>query len=283
LNRYKNEGIYVPYFFPTGDGTNSSTLASLSGFSGSRNDIPKFHTMVVETELSLIPQLYELEGYSSSVHSASHYKSCHHGAMLEKIKDCDLIFYSDQVAEKSWQTPWGINDEQFVNSIIWYSDFHTGRLIESLYSKYPDSLFIITGDHRPSHDNIHKDMITANYTLPLIIWGPNVIPENQLGVKKDWYGSHSNLASSIIELVSTKKGSQYHSMGKPLWDLNKNIYGEYWVGDSEIFVSNNSPGEAFYYRTGKTVQKDAKIRRLIQWQNAMKYIAHKLRFNRNKW
>lgn len=67
----------------------------------------------------------------------------------------------------------------------WYTDCQIVEFVLKMYNEYPDSLFVITGDHADS-TNISKTPTTfERYTIPLVLYGAGInkqiIPANVAG------------------------------------------------------------------------------------------------------
>lgn len=81
--------------------------------------------------------------------------------------------------------------------------------VEKTYAKYPDSLFIITGDHFDrSYPDINRNIYTST-SIPLIIYGKGV-EEYKL---KYSAASHKDIVPAILEMVAPA-GFKYHSFGE---------------------------------------------------------------------
>ncbi|WP_104698042.1 MULTISPECIES: LTA synthase family protein [unclassified Helicobacter] len=117
--------------------------------------------------------------------------------------------------------------------IYWY-DKVLMDFISKMSKKYPNSLFIITGDH---YDRYYPGNASVAITkqVPCIIYSPVLNP-----YKTTTIGSHLDIAPTIIELVG-KKGFQYPSFGAPLASNNPNFkihnklaLGYFVIGDKNM-------------------------------------------------
>ncbi|PAF52861.1 LTA synthase family protein [Helicobacter sp. 13S00477-4] len=100
---------------------------------------------------------------------------------------------------------------------IWWYDKQITHFIREAARRFPKSLFIITGDH---FDNMYPLANRNNRivkSIPLIVYSPILQPKQLSNV-----GSHIDIASTIVELVSPK-GFRYSSFGKPLFSNNHSL------------------------------------------------------------
>lgn len=94
----------------------------------------------------------------------------------------------------------------------WYTDRQIAEFVLKMHNKYPDSLFVITGDHA-DRTNISKTPTTfERYTIPLVLYGAGI---NKQIIPANVAGSHINIAPTLIELIAPM-GFVYYSEGKSL-------------------------------------------------------------------
>ncbi len=104
-------------------------------------------------------------------------------------------------------------DANSLGHIYWY-DKVVVNFIHKASQKFPNSLFIITGDHFDrSYEYAKNDLYTIK-SVPLILFAPTLKPE-----KISQVGSHLDIAPTIVELIAPK-GFQFVSFGKPLFSNN---------------------------------------------------------------
>ncbi len=125
------------------------------------------------------------------------------GVPLEKIQ---------QFVEKTPKSE-NLPDANSLGHIYWY-DKVIVNFIKKASQKFPNSLFIITGDHFDrSYEYAKNDLYTIK-SVPLILYAPTLKPK-----KISQVGSHLDIAPTIIELIAPK-GFQFVSFGKPLFSNN---------------------------------------------------------------
>jgi phosphoglycerol transferase MdoB-like AlkP superfamily enzyme len=161
-------------------------------------------------------------------------------------------------------------DKELIKKLghFWYADKVMAEFIEEMKQKYPDSLFLIVGDHADRLNLQLNPSLYERYAIPFIVYGK--------GITKDIFpkqvsGSHINVAPTLLELLSPQ-GSVYHSLGNSLTrgnDIGFN-YG-FWVTHDSIGRIGNESAESV---TGTQpaeppdlalIQKDIDARRAMSW------------------
>ena len=106
------------------------------------------------------------------------------------------------------------NDDWLVKELghFKYSDREIAKFIKRVKEKFPDSIFIIMGDHADRY-NIEKNTSDfKRYSVPFIITGKD-IKKGILNEKAT--GSHIDIMPTIVELIADKN-FKYYSLGKSL-------------------------------------------------------------------
>ena len=94
-----------------------------------------------------------------------------------------------------------------------YSDREMGRFVRQMIARFPNSLFVITGDHFGRNHFDRNPDLYGRSSVPLILYGPNV-----LGQKEHFAntcGSHVDLAATIIERCAPR-GFRYAAVGRDI-------------------------------------------------------------------
>lgn len=149
-----------------------------------------------------------------------------------------------------------IKDKKHAKKIlshIAYQDKMIYKFIKETSKKFPNSLFIVTGDHYDREYIFHNVNISISNQIPLILYAPS------LKIKKlRDIASHIDIASSIIELVAPN-GYKYQSFGSPIFtninpkqnlklDSNRNYaLGYFAVADNNCVYN----GIDIYYLNNK--------------------------------
>ncbi len=94
-----------------------------------------------------------------------------------------------------------------------YADKYLAQFITQMQQKYPDSLFIVTGDHadRWTLENSPSDY--ERLAVPLLIVGRGI---TKTMLPKTASGSHMDIVPTVLELVSPR-GTPYYALGKSIF------------------------------------------------------------------
>ena len=115
----------------------------------------------------------------------------------------------------------------------WYMDKVIKKFVDDVKAKFPDSLFIITGDHAVRVDPSTHPTIFEHQSVPFVMYGEG-ITKNILPV--DAVGGHISIVPTIIELIAPK-GFVYYSIAPPLSQSNG-------VGfNRDAFITENTAGK----------------------------------------
>lgn len=125
------------------------------------------------------------------------------------------------------------DDEALIRQLghFWYADQVLSAFVAAAREKYPDSLFIIVGDHADRINVDKSPSMYERYGVPLIITGTGVtkrsLPEGALG-------SHIDVMPTLIELIAPRDFT-YYSVGTSLTRGNRfgANYG-FWMADGYI-------------------------------------------------
>ena len=112
-----------------------------------------------------------------------------------------------------------------------YMDKCICDFIETVLNKYPDSLFIVTGDHALRWNMESNSSVYEYAGVPLILIGKGL---NAKDINPDAAGSHMDIAATLIELISPK-GTAYFALGKDI--LHEQTIGvgeDFWISSKMI-------------------------------------------------
>ena len=107
----------------------------------------------------------------------------------------------------------------------WYMDKVITKFIRSVSEKYPDSLFIVTGDHAVRTDPSTHPTIFEHQSVPFVMHGAGI---NEKILPPDVVGGHISIVPTIIELIAPE-GFNYYSIVPSLFDsfgaaFNRDVY-----------------------------------------------------------
>lgn len=103
---------------------------------------------------------------------------------------------------------------------LWYSDKCIGDFVRNAQLKFPNSLFLFTGDHYGRRFINAKPNILQKTCVPFIIYG-NSITDSIFNNP----GSHIDIFPTLIEMIAPK-GFSYYSFGESLFKSKKIAFGE---------------------------------------------------------
>ncbi len=129
----------------------------------------------------------------------------------------------------------------------WYSDHALGVFVQEAESKFPRTLFAITGDHFSRRfPNAHPTFFEQS-AVPFILYGKEVLLG--LSISPQTIGSHIDIAPTLIELAAPK-GFVYHSVGRNLIGTAPQslaigyhkVIGPGFIADMETETVHSLPG-----------------------------------------
>ena len=144
------------------------------------------------------------------------------------------------------------NDQKLINRLghFWYADREIKRFITVMKEKYPDSLFIVVGDHGTRTEMESLLTMWERETVPLIIHGP--------GIRKEMFpagnvGNQIQIIPTLIELLAPK-GEEYYSLMPSLTEKSEEGASyQYWIVNGEMGNRLTGKSEKFvtYGEVGK--------------------------------
>lgn len=163
--------------------------------------------------------------------------------------------------------------DEFITKLrnFFYSDKHITAFIKDMYAKYPDSLFIMTGDHADRYTLNSSPQDFERRAVPLLLFGKGI---NKANFQGSYIGSHMDIAPTLLELI-LPRGSVYYALGNNIFDGNKTALHSY------NFLYKNAIGELSSDKTesidGKNVPpaeeiKEAKAKLEAKCKIAWQYI-----------
>ena len=96
----------------------------------------------------------------------------------------------------------------------WYMDEVIVNFIHAARAKFPDSLFVVTGDHAIRCDPSTHPTIFEHQSVPFVLYGAGITKEI---LPPDAVGDHISIVPTIIELIAPKDFA-YYSIAPSLFD-----------------------------------------------------------------
>lgn len=121
----------------------------------------------------------------------------------------------------------------------WYTDKYLGIFIEKMLKKYPDSIFVITGDHpsRYKPEKIRK-IDEFDHVVPIIFAGRGV---QDIAFEKD-FAKHLDIFPTLVEMIAPK-GFEYKTWGESMFEKSRKVpplYVKAIVSDGKIIGLSSS-------------------------------------------
>ncbi len=115
----------------------------------------------------------------------------------------------------------------------WYMDKVTAEFIRNVSAKYPDSLFVVTGDHAVRTDPSTHPTIFEHQSVPFILYGAGI---HKKILPPDAVGGHLSIVPTIIELIAPEN-FVYHSIAPSLFKSDGVAF------NNAAFLTENIAGE----------------------------------------
>lgn len=143
------------------------------------------------------------------------------------------------------QLPAQTADKALTAARMWhfaYADKYLAEFVETLQAKYPNSLFVITGDHADRWTMTPTPSDYERIAVPLVLIGPQVQAVNK---PTSTAGSHMDIAATVLEMV-LPKDAPYYALGHNLLadtadTIPLGVSAYYWITPQEMGrVSENA-------------------------------------------
>ena len=101
----------------------------------------------------------------------------------------------------------------------WYTDKCIGEFVREIQKKYPDSLFVITGDHSSRYKPEEVlNSAAARQCVPIIFCGK---PVEKIAFEAD-FAEHLDIFPTLVEMIAPE-GFEYKAWGEPIWENARKI------------------------------------------------------------
>ncbi|MBP8599463.1 MAG: sulfatase-like hydrolase/transferase [Selenomonas sp.] len=148
----------------------------------------------------------------------------------------------DKEAVRAALPPEAQQDEELLRELghYWYADREMAKFIQTVKEKYPDSLFVIVGDHGDRYNIDKTPSMYERYGIPFIVTGRGI---HKGVLLPDSAGSQIDIVPTIMELIAPK-GFSYMSLGSSLTTTNRRgvNYG-FWITRTAIGKADTVPLE----------------------------------------
>jgi phosphoglycerol transferase MdoB-like AlkP superfamily enzyme len=149
-----------------------------------------------------------------------------------------------------------------------YADKYIADFIEETYKKYPDSIFILTGDHAQRWHYNPNASVYEKIAVPFILYGKAV---NKGLFDKEASGSHIDISPTLIELIAPK-GAKYHALASGVAKNNAGIHTQYWLYNNTLSsLTQNSVTPADDALPLLTAEETEKVKKEVRDKQAVSY------------
>lgn len=115
----------------------------------------------------------------------------------------------------------------------WYMDEVITNFIRAASEKFPESIFVVTGDHAVRCDPSTHPTIFEHQSVPFVLYGAGITKEI---LPPDAVGDHISIVPTIIELIAPKDFAYY--------SIAPSLFNSDGVGfNTETFVTSKVAGE----------------------------------------
>ena len=153
----------------------------------------------------------------------------------------------------------------------WYMDKIVTQFVHETMKKYPDSLFVITGDHAVRMNPSRTPTMYEYQSVPFVLYGQGVTPAV---LAPDVVGGHTNIVPTLIELIAPA-GFSYVSIAPSLTEnnmgaafnrdyfLTRSMMGRVNTKETELLpgAAEEDPAAAY-----DLLQRRMAILRTLSWQ-----------------
>ncbi|HCB94094.1 MAG TPA: arylsulfatase [Selenomonas sp.] len=108
----------------------------------------------------------------------------------------------------------------------WYMDKCAAEFVKRVKEKYPDSLFVITGDHAVRSNPGTRPTMFEHQTVPFVLCGQGVTKDI---MSKDAVGGHTSITPTLVELIAPE-GFSYYSIASSMTESTGIAFNrDYWL------------------------------------------------------
>lgn len=162
------------------------------------------------------------------------------------------------------------DDQELIKKLghFWYADKMLSQFITDARQQYPDSLFVVVGDHADRVNIETNPAMFERYAIPLIVYGQGISKES---LPEQAAGSHINVTPTLLELVAPS-GFEYYSVGRSLTngnDLGMN-YG-FWITAGHMGKADEDYAQAQVIKQGLAAPDQDKIRQEVEAARAISW------------
>ncbi len=108
----------------------------------------------------------------------------------------------------------------------WYMDRYATSFVKNVLEKYPESLFVITGDHAVRCDPGTQPTMFEQQSVPFLLSGYGVTKDI---LPPDTVGGHTSIVPTLVELIAPED-YRYHSIAAPMTESEGIAFNrDFWL------------------------------------------------------
>ena len=147
----------------------------------------------------------------------------------------------------------------------WYMDKIVTAFVWKTQETYPDSVFVITGDHAVRTDPGPHPTTFEHQSVPFVLYGAGITPQI---LPAGAVGGHTSIAPTLVELIAPQ-GYTYYSLAAPMTDADAPqraaFNREAWVTDRMAGSVDSSQSEPLPESSGAAPDAAAERAKLDAW------------------
>lgn len=143
----------------------------------------------------------------------------------------------------------------------WYMDKMATGFVREVSETYPDSLFVITGDHAVRSNPSRNPSMFEMHSVPFVLYGQGItkeiLPANVLG-------GHTSIMPTLVELIAPK-GFEYYSIADSMTNSPKAAFNSAcWMTDTMMGATDNNSSENLFDKNGNAEAENTKAMKIVK-------------------
>lgn len=160
----------------------------------------------------------------------------------------------------------------------WYMDKIVTDFVHQVMQEYPDSLFIITGDHSVRMDPGGHPSLYEHQSIPLVLYGQGVTKDI---LPPEVTGGHTSIVPTLLELIAPR-GFTYASIAHSLTEGNQPAFNrDVWMTPRAVGMVSADRAEDLPGKPGADLAAEKAAVR--PWITAMRTVSWWLLMKGNTW
>lgn len=149
----------------------------------------------------------------------------------------------------------------------WYMDKIATSFVRNVMKEYPDSLFIITGDHGVRTNPSRNPSLFEMHSVPFVLYGQGVTKDI---LPKEVLGGHTSIMPTLVELIAPA-GFEYHSIADSMTNSQKAVFNNAcWMTDKMMGDVDGNRRESLF---GKDAVADDEAAKAMEMVKAMRTVS----------